>query len=399
MRFLCFLIQVVGVISTDTPTISPSKTAVIVTNEPSTPPPSTLPTILPPSTKHTSSAPSQQPTNSPPPSSAPSQQPTNSHYPSSALSQQPTNSPRPSSAPSQQPTNSHHQSKQPSFSPTINERTPTQSPSFSNQPSTSPSNEPSISPSSPPSKDNEQPTSPPAKPTPTPTTAPATALSNPRTIPEITLTLSGVRPLDPEGEQLFQDITALHIENFYNTDKASSRKSDFQLALFDVQVDIVVLRMNPPYLGIVDVTVDEKEKNVEDGGNGRERAPAVGADVVDGNKSAPNVVEDVADEKEMEDIDGQKVVIDDTVDNTDGDDSVRDRMRMLVVRTTPQRQEPHRRYLRISRRNQEAGVLAITYTQTISYRVRNNANIDLLDVDSIVNSIATEPFNNISKRG
>jgi len=48
-----------------------------------------------------------------------------------------------------------------------------------------------------------------------------------------------------------------------------------------------------------------------------------------------------------------------------------------------------------SRRNQEDKVLAITYTQTISYRVQSNANIDLSDLTSIV----TEPFNNISKRG
>jgi len=168
------------------------------------------------------------------------------------------------------------------------------------------------------------------------------------------------------GELLFQDITALHIENYYNgDDMASSRKSDLQLALFDVQVDIVVLRMDPPYVEIIDVAVDE-EVDEKNGGNGNGGGNGIG----NGNGSG------------------------------NGNGNGADRMRTLVVlRTTPQQKETHRRYLRSSRRNQEAGVLTISYSQTISYRIRDNANIDESDVDSIINSIAMEPFDNISKRG
>jgi len=181
------------------------------------------------------------------------------------------------------------------------------------------------------------------------------------------------------------------------------------MALFDVQVDIKVVGMNPPYVEKIDVVPGDVDGGKDGDGNAKEgdseKGKAdVGEDTAEdiatdeGEKGGNNVFGEDGVEKEKVDVGG------DVAKDNDGDGNVfndnSNGVRTLVLRTTPQRQEQQRhqqQQLRNgNRRKLEGEVLAITYSQTISYRIQNNAEIDLSD---LLQSMVTEPFNNVSKRG
>lgn len=159
---------------------------------------------------------------------------------------------------------------------------------------------------------------------------------------------------------MFEILTALYIKDFFNEREREGdeeRQSDLQRALFDVTVDIEVTTMDPPFM-----EKDDGGGGVEDGGNAKKNG---------GGGSSSRAVDDDA----------------------DSDGSNDDRIRTLLLRTTPRRQEERFRSSS-SRRRKLEGKVTITYSQIISYRVQNNAEVDLLDLKSIVK----EPFNNVLKR-
>jgi len=172
--------------------------------------------------------------------------------------------------------------------------------------------------------------------------------------------LAGIDQLNDAGKEMFEKLTGQHIEWYFN-DASRNNTSNLQKTLFDMNATIKVTGMDPPFVTTV-VTMDEKDAG---GGDGSETE--------DNGHSATDI-----DAAEGGEDDG-------------GVDSANNatRKRRLSVRA-PARQ-------RQQQQQQEQQDLTITYSQTISYRV-SGTDDDLPDLASLLESIITEPFNNIKKR-